>query len=138
MKRTVQIIFLCLFIVNIANSHAGPQHGYDYTDVFDRVIRSKFDIQTNRRLDLHGVNPYNVYKVVQEGNFIFFIGDENGVFMKLKIKTVFIKLPMIQDLRNVFDSLHVCTRKMLKYLILFLFLYNFKIVAEQHIVILED
>lgn len=82
MKRTIQIIILCLFIVNIANSYAVPENEYDYAGVFDRVIRSKFDIQTNRRLDLFGVNPYNVYKVVQEGNFIFLIGDENGVFMK--------------------------------------------------------
>ena len=82
MKRTIQIIILCLFIVNLANSYAVPENEYDYAGVFDRVIRSKFDIQTNRRLDLYGVNPYNVYKVVQEGNFIFLIGDENGVFMK--------------------------------------------------------
>ena len=82
MKQTIQIILLCLFITNIANSHATSEHEYDYADVFDRVIRSKFNIQTNRRLDLYGVNPYNVYKVVQEGNFIFLIGDENGVFMK--------------------------------------------------------
>ena len=82
MKRTIQIIILCLFIVNIANSYAVPENEYDYAGVFDRVIRSKFDIQTNRRLDLFGVNPYNVYKVVQECNFIFLIGDENCVFMK--------------------------------------------------------
>ena len=52
MKRTIQIIILCLFIVNIANSYAVPENEYDYAGVFDRVIRSKFDIQTNRRLDL--------------------------------------------------------------------------------------
>lgn len=93
MKRTIQIIILCLFIVNIANSYAVPENEYDYAGVFDRVIRSKFDIQTNRRLDLYGVNPYNIYKVVQEGNFIFFIGDENGVFMKSKDKDRFYKAP---------------------------------------------
>ena len=49
MKRTIQIIILCLFIVNIANSYAVPENEYDYAGVFDRVIRSKFDIQTNRR-----------------------------------------------------------------------------------------
>ena len=64
-----------------------------YKDVFDRVIRSRFNIQTNRRLDIDEVNPYNVYKVVQEGNFIFFIGDENGVFKKQDDKDIYYKAP---------------------------------------------
>lgn len=91
-KKVIAIIILCLLVVSNVNSQVLPPD-YDYADVFDRVIRSRFDIQTNRRLDLKGLNPYNVYKVVQEGNFIFFIGDENGVFAKQEDKDRYYRAP---------------------------------------------
>ena len=78
-------MLLYLLFIHITNAQ--------YKDVFDRVIRSRFNIQTNRRLDIDEVNPYNVYKVVQEGNFIFFIGDENGVFKKQDDKDIYYKAP---------------------------------------------
>lgn len=70
-----QKIFLCV----IAVFWAYPTNA-QYQDVFDQVIRSKFDIQTNRRLDLDELNPYNVERVIQEGQFLFLIGNEKGVF----------------------------------------------------------
>ena len=70
-----QKIFLCVIAVLLAY----PTNA-QYQDVFDRVIRSKFNIQTNRRLDLDGVNPYNVGRVIQEGQFLFLIGNEKGVW----------------------------------------------------------
>lgn len=74
-----------LFYVHVANAQ--------YKDVFDRVVKSRFDIKTNRRLDIDEINPYNIYKVVQEGNFIFFIGDENGIYKKLDDKDRFYRAP---------------------------------------------
>ena len=70
-----QKIFLCVIAVLLAY----PTNA-QYQDVFDRVIRSKFNIQTNRRLDLDELNPYNVERVIQEGQFLFLIGNEKGVF----------------------------------------------------------
>lgn len=64
-----------------------------YKDIFDSVVKSRFNIKTNRRLDIDEINPYNIYKVVQEGNFIFFIGDENGIFEKQHDKDIFYRAP---------------------------------------------
>ena len=70
-----QKIFLCVIAVLLAY----PTNA-QYQDVFDQVIRSKFNIQTNRRLDLDELNPYNVERVIQEGQFLFLIGNEKGIW----------------------------------------------------------
>lgn len=54
--------------------------GAQYQDVFDQVVRSRFSVQTNRRLDLDGLNPYNIEKVIQEGQFLFIIGNDKGIY----------------------------------------------------------
>lgn len=85
MKQKILLLITLCFSSYMVNAQ--------YKDVFDRVIRSKFEIQTNRKLDIDEVNPYNITKVVQEGSFLFLIGNNDGVWMNYPDKLEYMDAP---------------------------------------------
>lgn len=84
--RNIFLICFCLFcVINAVSAQ--------YQRIFDQVIRERFNIQADRKLDLDGVNPYNIYKVIQEGQFLFLIGNKEGVWTTGDLEKEFMDAP---------------------------------------------